>query len=193
MQTAFYPIVDSDGQRGTVSSCPSDVSRLEVRLDGGQRLFVPRALVTDGPDQTYRFGQSFAALLARAEGGEIVVPVVEEQVEITKRLVERDHVRLTKSTTTRDEVVDVPLVQEEIAVERVPVGRVVAEATAPRQEGDTLVVPVYEEVLVVEKRLVLREEIRLTRVRHERREPQHVQLRREEARIERIPPSMPGT
>jgi len=124
----------------------------------------------------------------KAELGQVVVPVVEEHVEVKKRLVEREHVRLTKSTTTQDEVVDVPLLEEEIAVERVPVGRVVEAAAAPRQEGDTLIVPVYEEVLVVEKRLVLREEVRLTRVRRERREPQHVQVRKEEARVERLPP-----
>ena len=67
----------------------------------------------------------------QAGGGEVVVPIVEEQVEVKKRLVEREHVRLTKSTTTRDEVVDVPLLQEEITVERVPIGRVVEAAAAP--------------------------------------------------------------
>lgn len=122
------------------------------------------------------------------DAGDVAVPIAEEQVVVTKRHVPRERVRLTTSPTTRDELVDVPLLHEEIVVERVPIGRVVEEAAAPRQEGDTLVVPVHDEVLVVEKRLVLREEVRLTRVRREVREQRRVELRREEVHIERHEP-----
>lgn len=188
MENRWYSIVDRDGQQGVAASCPSDASRLQARLDTGEMLSIPRALVVDNLDHTYRFEDSFASLLERVAGGEVVVPVLDEHVEVTKRVVERERVRLTTSTTTRDEVVDVPIFQEEITVERVPIGRVVEAATAPRQEGDTLVVPVYEEVLVVEKRLVLKEEVRVTRVRREAHEPQRVELRREEVRVERTRP-----
>lgn len=127
-----------------------------------------------------------------AEGGEVVVPVVEERAEVGKREVERERVRLTTSTAAREEVVDVPLARQEISVERVPVGRVVESAEGPRREGATLIVPVYEEELVVTKRLVLREEVRVTLVRRERTEPQRVELRREEVRIERVEPPGPA-
>src|SRR5262245_28894458 len=122
--------------------------------------------------------------MERRGGSEVVVPVVEEHVEVRKRVARRQQVRLTKSVTARNELVDVPLLREELTVERVPIGRFVEAAAAPRQDGDTLVMPVYEEVLVVEKRLWLREEVRVTRVRREAHEPQRVELRREDVRIE---------
>jgi hypothetical protein len=43
----------------------------------------------------------------------------------------------------------------------VPIGVVVQHRQPPRQEGDRYIVPVYEEQLVVDKRLVLRAEMRI--------------------------------
>ena len=120
---------------------------------------------------------------------ERVESVVEETVHVAKREVERERVRVTISPETREEVIDVPLVHQTISVQRVPIGREVESTEGPRREGSTLVVPVYEEVLVVHKKLVLREEVRITLEREEKREPQRVELRREEARIERLPPA----
>jgi stress response protein YsnF len=45
---------------------------------------------------------------------------------------------------------------------------------------------VLEEVLVVEKRLLLKEEVRITKRRIETHMPQRVILRREEVAVERI-------
>jgi uncharacterized protein (TIGR02271 family) len=59
---------------------------------------------------------------------------------------------------------EVEALREDVEVEHVPVGRVVAQREAPREENDVLIVPVYEEQLVVTKRLVLREELRVRRV-----------------------------
>src|SRR5947207_4892277 len=53
---------------------------------------------------------------------------------------------------------------EEVEVEHVPVGQVVSQRVEPYEEGDVLVVPVYEEQLVVVKRLLLREQLRIRRV-----------------------------
>lgn len=47
-------------------------------------------------------------------------------------------------------------------VRRVSVDRVIDEPAKPRQEGDTIIYPVMEEVLVVQKKLVLKEEIYVT-------------------------------
>ena len=90
--------------------------------------------------------------------------------------------------TERTEVVDLPLTREEVSVERVAVNRVVDGPVETRREGDTWIVPVLEEVLVVEKRLMLREEVRITTRRTEVAEPQTVTLRREEAVVERARP-----
>jgi len=71
-------------------------------------------------------------------------------------------------------------------VERVPVHREVSEPVVVRYEGETMVIPLLEEVLVVEKRLMLKEELRVTKIRREVRSPQRVTVRSEEAVIERL-------
>lgn len=117
-----------------------------------------------------------------------VIQVVEEVARVTKREVETGRVRLHKTVREVDEPVEVLLRQEELEVERVPVGRIVPEAPAPRQEGDTTVIPVLEEVLVVEKRLFLKEELRVRRKATERTAREVVRLRKEEVTVEDLSP-----
>ncbi len=126
----------------------------------------------------------------RAEiADELIVPVVAQELEVQKRTVESGRVRITKQVHERVETVEEPLVSERVVVERVAVNQVVAEPPATRQEGDTLIVPVVEEVLFVEKRLVLKEELRITRVRAvEMSPPERVTLRSEAVRVERVSP-----
>ncbi len=51
-----------------------------------------------------------------------------------------------------------------------------------------MIYPVVEEVLVVEKRLILKEEIRLVRQRSSEHFEQDVMVRSTEATVERLPP-----
>lgn len=117
----------------------------------------------------------------------IIVPVVAEELVVAKRVRETGKVRVTTRVTERQEVVDEPLEQEDVLVERVPVNRVVEGPVEIRQEGDTMIVPILEEVLVIEKRLMLKEEVRITRRRAVTHTPQTVTLRREEVEVERLP------
>jgi uncharacterized protein (TIGR02271 family) len=71
-----------------------------------------------------------------------------------------------------------------VVIERVPINRVVEAPIAARSEEDTLIIPLLEEVLVVEKRLLLKEEVRITKRQVETHMPQRVTLRREEATVE---------
>jgi stress response protein YsnF len=61
-----------------------------------------------------------------------------------------------------------------------------AEAPATRYEGDTLVVPVLEEVLVVERRVRIKEELRITRRQREEHCHDTVVVRSEHVSIERF-------
>jgi uncharacterized protein (TIGR02271 family) len=124
--------------------------------------------------------------------GNAVIPVVAEEVRVDRRSVESGKVRLTKLVREQQEVVDEPSFSEEVSVERVPVNRIVETAPQPRQEGDTMVFPVLEEVVVVERRLMLKEEVRVTRRVSETRNPQSVTLRSEDVRIERLPARADG-
>lgn len=71
-----------------------------------------------------------------------------------------------------------PLFRENCDIKRVPMKRLLDKPAEPRQEGDTLIVPLMEEVLVLEKRLLLREELHITRRREQN--PHVLPVRREE-------------
>jgi uncharacterized protein (TIGR02271 family) len=79
---------------------------------------------------------------------------------------------------------EVEALHEEVEVEHVPIGRVVSEREGPRHEDDDLIVPVYEEQLVVSKRLVLREELRIRRIHHTETRLFEDTLRREHVVLE---------
>lgn len=119
---------------------------------------------------------------------EIVVPVVEETIDVQTRKVATGKVRITKVVHEREEAIDEPLLYETVDVERVKIDRVVDGPVAMRQEGDTLIIPILEEVLVVEKRLILKEEVRITRRRTTKHHSEQITLRSEEPAVERIPP-----
>jgi uncharacterized protein (TIGR02271 family) len=120
---------------------------------------------------------------------EIRIPVLEESLQVDTRLVDTGRgVRVHKTVAEEERIVDLPLMHEEISVEHVEVGTWVdpADQPAARYEGDTLIVPVFEEVLVVEKRLRLKEELRITRRRQEKHAPQRFVLRSEDVTVERF-------
>lgn len=119
----------------------------------------------------------------------LVIPVLREVMRIERRQVETGLVRVRKTVSERDDVVEAMLMQEGLHVERIPIDRVVTEAPAVREEGDVTIIPVMEEVLVVEKRLVLKEELRIRRSRGERPMRETMRLRTEEVAIEQTPAS----
>ena len=102
------------------------------------------------------------------------------------RPVETGRVRIRKVVHEREALVDPPLLREEVIIERVPVNRVVEGPIPVRYEGDTMIVSVLEEVLVVETRLLLTEEVRITTRRTETHTPARVMLRHEDVTIERV-------
>ncbi len=118
-----------------------------------------------------------------------VIPVIEETLDVQKRQVETGGVRIIKVVHEREEVVNVPRVREEVTVERVTLNRLVDTPVSMRQEGDTLIIPLLEEVVVMEKRLMVKEELRITTRRIEEQASQQVTLRREEVVVERLDPS----
>ncbi|GGY85481.1 YsnF/AvaK domain-containing protein [Pseudoduganella plicata] len=124
------------------------------------------------------------AVIADSAAG-IAVPVTREEAQVTTRVVDTGRgVRVSKTVTEQPEEIREVLWHETVDVQRVPVDRVVAEAPPSRYEGDVLVVPVLEEILVVEKRYRIREELHITRVRKQHEHRETVPLRVEDVRVE---------
>jgi uncharacterized protein (TIGR02271 family) len=116
-----------------------------------------------------------------------IIPVMQEELDVRTRRIETDSgVRISKTVERRDEVIDEAITKEEVDVERVPMNVPIEEPLGVRYEGDTMIIPILEEVLVVEKRLMLKEELRVTRRKTSLHAPQRVTLRREQALVERI-------
>ena len=114
-----------------------------------------------------------------------IIPLMEEQLEVGKRVVSTGTVRLRKHTEERAETIEVPLTSVQWQVEHVPVNQVVREAPAIRQEGETTVYPVVEERVTIFRELVLTEEVRVTRSVATRTEVSNHVLRREQIEEER--------
>ncbi len=113
------------------------------------------------------------------------IPLVEERLSIEKRQVESGRVRVRISVGEREERVPVELAHDEVEVERVPRNVTVTELPGVRLEGSTTIIPVVEEVVIVEKRLVLVEEIHVRRKTATTSQEIPVTLRSEQAEIER--------
>lgn len=119
----------------------------------------------------------------------IVVPVYQEEAWVGKRLVETGHgVRIHKTVAEHPVRIDERLLRDAVEVNHVPVDRIVPldQAPATRYEGDTLVVPILEEVLVVERRLRIKEELRITRTRREEHHAETILLKSEQVSVERF-------
>lgn len=115
------------------------------------------------------------------------VPVVEETVTVDKRRNVTSTVRARTVTHENLVTVDEPMLSEQVDIERVPIDRFVDAPLPVRQEGETTIIPVVEEVVVVEKRLKLVEEVRLTKRQTIKHKPQTIATRRQEVIVDRLP------
>jgi uncharacterized protein (TIGR02271 family) len=194
-------LVDSDGERAEILSIdhagPQPTAM--VRTEQGRTVRVATDMLQRSDDGSCRLAFSLALLEEEPvsdtpaadamESDRIVIPVYEEQLQVDRRTIDTGSgVRVRKSVSQREEVVDVPLECDELEVVRIPVDRTLAagEHAVARHEGDTLIVPVLEEVLVVEKRWRLKEEVRITRHRREAHAAHRVVLRSETVTAERF-------
>ncbi len=117
------------------------------------------------------------------------VRLLEEEAVVTKRRVE-ETIRVETVTQSRDELIDEELHHEDVEVERVPVGRYVDAVPPVREDGDVTILSVVEEVF--ERRLILREEVHVRRVRRTEHHRETVSLRKQEAVVTRVPTTNPN-
>lgn len=115
--------------------------------------------------------------------------VIEETLTTAKQRVVTGRVRVNVQTSNVEEIARAELSGETVEVTRVPIGRLVDEAPLSRVEGDVTIIPILEEVLVVEKRLNLKEEVHIRRRTTVETVEAPVQLRRQRAVVERIDPA----
>ncbi len=116
----------------------------------------------------------------------ILLEVAAEELVVTRRRVDGALVRVATTTREREHQVDEELTHERVEVTHVPIGRAVDAVPPVREEGDVTILPVVEEVVVIERRLVLKEEIHIRRLRTTERHRETVVLREQDAVITRV-------
>lgn len=195
MPQSVGTVVTGKGTLRGVIEAPADPglrhSHVLVRLDTGLPVRVPADLLVAQADGSYYLPLSLGDLenmqknSGTGEENPLIIPLVQEELDVQRRKVETGKVQIKINVHEREELIDEPLLREEVKVEQVPVHRLVDSPPAVRQEGEVTIIPLVEEVLVVEKRLMLREEVRVLKTVSEVREPQRVTLRSEQAAVTR--------
>jgi uncharacterized protein (TIGR02271 family) len=185
-------VVDKAGQRGLVD--PSQFrqgngSVVLLRFPDRQ-VWAPPELLEAQDDGVYYLPVTVAELVAQTgssgqTGSILVAPVIEEELRVRKLQVESG-VRVTKVVHEKQETFDLPLVSEEIEVRRVPINRPIDQPVGIRYEENAVVIPLFEEVLVVQKQLLLKEEVHIVTKRTETRRSGQETLRREEVLVEPV-------
>jgi uncharacterized protein (TIGR02271 family) len=136
-------------------------------------------------------GQTTSKVTETVRGPEIVLPIIEEQASIDKKEIETGTVRVTRHVSQEDVPVHIVLSHDECKVEHVPAGYYVEKAPDVRWEGDTMIVPVMREVAVVEKKLLLVEELNIRKAKIQESYTEQVTIRKEGIEITRSTPDDP--
>jgi uncharacterized protein (TIGR02271 family) len=121
-----------------------------------------------------------------AAGDEPRLELVEESLTVETERVVTGRVRVSTDTELTDEVARATLSGDRVEVTRKAIGREVNTAPQTRVEGDVTIIPVLEEIVVIEKRLMLVEEIRIRKIATTEEVAIPVTLRKQRATVERL-------
>jgi uncharacterized protein (TIGR02271 family) len=114
------------------------------------------------------------------------LPVMHEKVNVGKTIIEKGRLKISKVVKEESEVLNLPVTTEQVHIKRVPVNKIVENIPEPvRYEGNAMIIPVLQEVTVIEKKLLLVEEIHVTKTSVSSEETKEIKLRKEEINIER--------
>ena len=111
------------------------------------------------------------------------VPIHEEELVATKRQQELGEVRIEKDVVSEQRVVEVPVTEERVRVERHAVDRPVGADERAFEEG-VIEVPVMGETVDLQKRVRVSEEVEVGKEAVQRTEQVTGTVRREEVRVD---------
>ncbi len=180
-------VTGKDNWRGFIDKpFQANDSQVLIQLEDGRRVAVPANALVRQDENSYYLPLGMAELRQTQtdRDGLMVVPVIAEELNVQKREVQTGGVRVRKLIHEREEMVDEPLLREKVNVERVAINKMVDTPPQVRYEGEIMIIPVLEEVFVVQKQLMVKEEIRITKQQTTEHQPQSVTLRSEEVVVE---------
>lgn len=192
-------VVDRQGCQGTgfvppTATNANDSQWILVQFALGRELWVTGQMLREREDGSYFLDletneqntddQQLPAPRPQDTEETVVIPVIAETLDVQKRVVVSGGVRVRKVVHEHQQTIDELLTQQRVDVERIAINRFVDGPLENRYEDDTLIVPVVEEQLVVEKRFLLKEEVHIHKRRHASQHQQQIILRQEQAIIE---------
>ena len=130
--------------------------------------------------------RSFSERSSANSMDDLKLTLLAEELAVDKQTVETGRVHVNKHTQTREVAIDEDLLTESAEIETIPIGRRIFEMPMVRHEGETTIVPIVEEVLHTERRLFLKEEVRITRKKTTAQFHDRVTLRYQEAVVTRV-------
>jgi hypothetical protein len=179
-------VIDGAGVHGTLRRIEAESSGhplAVVDIGRGVRVRVPFDLLQHDPSGGYTLAARWSDFAVTTEDG-TSIPVIAQEVTVDIRPAPEKTLRARRRVVVEQRDVEVPVWKERIHVEHVAIDQFVDQAPTPRYEGDVLVIPIIEEVPVVQVRLRVREELRVQVVREQHVHRETVTLRRHEVDIE---------
>lgn len=170
-------VIRDDQKTGTVVA-QDERGYCVIEFEDNSRIVIAPELLIPQDD-----GRYFVSITGAEE---LILPVIEEQIIVEKERIPRGIVRVNKRVETREKEIDATTTHEEVIVERVSINKLVENSSPKvRKERGVLIIPVVEEVAVIEKRLLLVEEVHISKQRTQKTQPHSVILQREVIEVER--------
>lgn len=115
-----------------------------------------------------------------------VIPVIEEVLQVDKKVVETGRIHIRKEVAKDEQPVEIPLMHETYDVKKVQVSNLIFdEPPKMRTEGDTMIIPVVKEVAEIKIRYQVTEEIHVVKNKTVTPYSEKVTLKKEKVIIER--------
>lgn len=119
-------------------------------------------------------------------------PLVEEILSVTKKEIVTGRTRVRLTTSTHEEIVKKELQATDVVVDRIPINKYINiedERPEIRTEGEITIIPVFEEVLIIDKKLLLKEEIHIRSLITNELHSLPITLRKQNVVVEQTPKS----
>ena len=154
-----------------------------VFTDGDVRA-TDRAIIDSGVTGRERAADRLGATTQVTDDDEIRIPVMEEELTATVRPAEAGAVRIEKRVVEEDRVLEVPVTDEQIRVERRIVDRPVGANETQAFEEIVIEVPLTREQVELQKQARVAEEIVVSKEAVQRTEQVRGTVRREEVYVD---------
>lgn len=116
---------------------------------------------------------------------EIHIAAVQEELQVGVKATQTGAVRIRKVVHEEMHPIPVRLRSQTVEIKHFAINKPVEQKFGPRQEGNTLIIPVFEYVPIVTMQLTLKEEVHVTTTESTQEVFQNVLLNTEELVVER--------